>query len=127
MTFKATIKEIDNGFIVEVTPKPFEYHELYLSTLDSCIGLITAKYAESHPSVTLATPLKVPEKAPKKPSLKEPSEAAIRYTKLCGIMLKNYTDFPTQFLASFPGENAQEALAAANCKLVDGQVVFVGA
>jgi hypothetical protein len=127
MTFRATIREIDNGFLVEQPgSKLFDYSETLVQTFDSAIALVIAKYAESHPSVTLATPLRVPEKAPKKPLLKEPSEGAIKYSRICGLVSKHYNDFLTAFTANFPGQDVQAALEAAHCKVVEGEVVFVG-
>ena len=54
MTFKATIKEIGNGFLVELNPKPFEYEEVYVPTFDRSTAVVTAKYAQWHPSGPLS-------------------------------------------------------------------------
>ena len=92
MTFKASLKEIDNGFLVEVPgSKWLEYSEIHAPTFDMAVALVVTKYAESHPSVTVATPLmvpvtvvhpvRVPEKARKKPLLKERS-STVRYVVL---------------------------------------------
>jgi hypothetical protein len=127
MTFKAGLREIDNGFLVEHSgSKLFDYSETHVQTFDTAIELVIAKYTEGHPRVTPATPLKVPEKAPKKPLLKEPSEAAKKYTKLCGIISKPFEDFEEQFKESFPGEDPGLAMLVANCKVIEGKVVFVG-
>jgi hypothetical protein len=130
MTFKATIREINNGFLVEHSgSKLFDYSETHVPTLDTAIELVIAKYAEGHPRVTPATPLKVPEKAPKRPLLKEPSEAALKYTKICGLIAKPLGDFQEQFFKSFPGENPTLAVIQAKCKVVgdtEKYVVFVG-
>jgi len=140
MTFRATIREIENGFLVEHSgSKMFDYSEIHVQTFDTAITLVIAKYAEGHPRVTPATPLKIPlsivypvtvlEKARKKPLLKEPSEAAVKYTKICGLISKPLGDFQKQFFESFPGEDSGLAMLVANCKVVgdtEKYVVFVG-
>jgi hypothetical protein len=119
MTFQATVREIDNGFLVQTTlPGEHYYHESYDKTLMEALATVLLVHDKWS---TPATPPKAPEEP-----LKKPSEAAVKYTKVAGLLRKQYVDYLTQFLANFPGENAQEALVAANCKLVDGQVVFVG-
>jgi hypothetical protein len=127
MTFKASLREIDNGFIVDLSgSKLFDYSEIHAPTFDMAITLVIAKYAEEHPSVTLATPLRVPEKAPKKPLLEEPSEGAIKFSRICGLIAKNYSEFLEHFTANFPRQDIQAALEAAHCKVVEKKVVFVG-
>ena len=127
MTFKASLREIDNGFIAELSgSKLFDYSEIHAPTFDVAIALIITKYAEEHPSVTLATPLRVPEKAPKKPLLEEPSEGAIKFSRICGLIAKDYSEFLGQFTANFSRQDIQAALEAAHCKVVKGMVVFVG-
>jgi hypothetical protein len=37
MTFKASLREIDNGFLVELNPKVGEYSETYAPTLERSI------------------------------------------------------------------------------------------
>jgi len=119
MTFRATIREIDNGFLVEHPgSKMFEYSEIHVQTFDTAIALLIAKYAEEHPSVTV----------PVMPT-KNPSEAAVKYTKICGLISKPLGDFQEQFFKSFPGEDPGLAVLAAHCKVVEGiesKVVFVG-
>ena len=57
MTFKATIKEIDNGFPVEHPgSKFFDYSEIHVPTFDKAIELVIAKYAESHPQEAQKAP-----------------------------------------------------------------------
>ena len=47
MTFKATIREIDNGFLVEhSSSKLFRILMKYVPTFDRAIALVIAKYAE---------------------------------------------------------------------------------
>ena len=122
MTFQAIIKEIDNGFLVETFPPgEIPYHETYEKTIIEALATILLRHEKYCAPTTPGTSPETPEKA-----LKKPSEAALRYTKLSGLILKNYTDFLTQFLANFPGEDIQEALTVAKCKLVDGRVAFVG-
>jgi hypothetical protein len=115
MNFKASLREIDNGFLVKSTPLG---HETYDKTIVEALTTILLAYDKWS---TPAIPPKAPEEA-----LKEPSEAAIKYTKLSGLIHREYIEFLTQFVAKFPGEDIQEALVAANCKLVDGKVTFVG-
>jgi hypothetical protein len=126
MTFKATIREIDNGFLVELNLKPFEYDEAYASSFEGAIAAIVGRYEQWHPSVPPATPLRVPEKARKKPLLKEPSEAAVKYTKICGLVSKPLGEFQERFFKSFPGEDPRLAMVEAKCKVLEGKVVFVG-
>ena len=115
MTFRATIREIENGFLVECPgSKLFDYSEIHVQTFDSAITLVIAKYAEGHPRVTSAA------------ALNEPSEGAIKYSRICGLIAKDYSEFLTAFTANFKGEDVQAALKAAYCKVVDGRVVFVG-
>ena len=127
MTFKATIREIDNGFIVDLADLSHaDYEEVSTPSFEEGIRWIVTKYTQWHPSVPLATPLRVPEKASKKPLLKEPSEGAIKYSKICGLVAKEYSDFLEHFKANFPGQDIQAALEAAHCKVVEKKVVFVG-
>jgi len=120
MTFQATVKEIENGFLVQTTlPGEYCFRETYEKTIIEALATILLAHDKLS---TPATPPKAPEEA-----LKKPSEMAVKYTKLSGLILKSYTDFLTQLLANFPGEDVQEALAVAKCKLVDGRVVSVGA
>ena len=115
MTFRATIREINNGFLVEHSgSKLFDYSETHVPTFDMAITLLIGKYAEGHPRVTPAAPLN------------EPSQGAIKYSRICGLIAKDYSEFLTAFTANFKGEDVQAALKAAYCKVVDGRVVFVG-
>ena len=108
MTFKASLRELSNGFLVDLNPKPLEYEEAYAPTFEGAIALIVASLKKWHPS---GPP-------------KEPSIGALKYTKLCGIITKPFEEFEKQFKKSFPEENMELAIAAANCKVVDGQVLF---
>ena len=126
MTFKASFREIENGFLVDLNPKPLEYEEAYAPTFEEAIAAIVASYRQWHPSIPPATPLRVPEKAPKKPLLEEPSEGAIRYTKICGLIAKDYSEFLEHFTINFPRQDIQAAMEAAYCKVVEKKVVFVG-
>jgi len=126
MTFKASLKEINNGFLVDLNPKPLEYEEAYAPTFEEAIAAIVVSYKQWHSSVPPATPLRLPEKAPKKPLLKEPSVGAVKYTKICGLVAKPLEDYGKQFKETFTGEDMLLAIAAAKCKVIEGKVVFVG-
>ena len=111
MTFKATIREIENGFLVEHSgSKLFDYSEIHVSTFDHAILLVIAKHAESHPQE----------------AQKGPSRGAIDFCKVCGLIAKDFLGFKEAFQKSFPGEYFLIALELARCQLVDGKVVFVG-
>ena len=110
MPFKASLKEIDNGFVVDLNPKVLEYEEVYAPTFDNAILLVIAKHAESHPQE----------------AQKGPSKGAIDFCKLCGLIAKDFLGFKEVFQKSFSGENFLIAIELARCQLVDGKVVFVG-
>ena len=88
MPFQATVREIDNGFLVE-TPLPGELHNRetfdasILEALASIL-LVHSQWSEKPQEVPLETPLRVPEK---------PSEGAVKFTKLCGLIMKPLGDF----------------------------------
>jgi hypothetical protein len=126
MTFKVSLKEIENGFIVDLNPKPLEYEELYASTFGGAMELIAASYRQWHSSIPPATPLRVPEKASKKPLLKEPSEGARKFARICGLIGKPLKDFEPQFESCFPGEDMKGAIEQADCEIFEEKIVFTG-
>ncbi len=57
---------------------------------------------------------------------KKASEPARKLARKAGLLHKDYLGFERNFRASFPGEDLQAAMASANCKIIEGKVVFVG-
>jgi hypothetical protein len=62
MAFKASFREIDNGFLVDLNPKSLEYEETYAPTFEGAIAAIVASYKKWHPSGPPADPLGIPER-----------------------------------------------------------------
>jgi hypothetical protein len=111
MTFKATIREIDNGLIIELPgSRFFDYSEIHVSTFAKAVALVVAKYAESHPQE--------PQK--------EPSKEAMAFSKISGLIGKDYMEFKEIFEKNYPGEDILKALEAAHCQIIEKKVVFVG-
>jgi hypothetical protein len=54
------------------------------------------------------------------------SEAAQKYTKLCGLVKKSLAEFKLHFEANFPGQDIAKVLEASHCTIVDDRVVFTG-
>ena len=46
--------------------------------------------------------------------------------RIAGLIAKSLQEFKLQFEASFPKDDMAKAIAAANCTIVDGKVVFIG-
>ena len=126
MTFKASLKEIDNGFLIDLNPTLVEYTEVHAPTFEGAIALIVASYNQWHSSVLPATPLRVPGKASKKPLLKEPSEGARKFARICGLIGKPLKDFEPQFESCFPGEDMKGAIEQADCEIFEEKIVFTG-
>jgi len=137
MTFKGTILEIDNGFLVETTymGEHSGYSSQYASTFEGGLAAVVARYKEWHPNsqemkLPVITSMKEASKKTQKASteaVKEATmEAAVRYTKLCGLVRKDYSEFLIQFNANFPKQDSDEAIGLAHCRISKGIVVFVG-
>jgi hypothetical protein len=62
MTFKASLRELSNGFLVDLNPKVLEYEEVYAPTFEEAIAAIVASYKQWHPSGPPADPLGIPER-----------------------------------------------------------------
>ena len=60
------------------------------------------------------------------PQSSVPSELARKLARKAGLLHKDYPGFERNFSASFSGEDLQAAIASANCKVIEGKVVFVG-
>ncbi|MGD0549628.1 MAG: hypothetical protein ABSA81_03665 [Candidatus Bathyarchaeia archaeon] len=141
MTFKASLRELSNGFLVNLNPKVLEYEEveyeeLYAPTFEEAIAAIVASYKQWYPSASPSTPprvpvtivhsVRIPGKASKKPLLKEPSEGAKKFAKICGLIEKPLKDFEPQFETSFPGEDMEGAIEQGGCEIFEGKIVFTG-
>jgi hypothetical protein len=70
---------------------------------------------------------------PSQPGAKEELKAvegaslpSVKYARIAGLLAKSLNEFKLQFEASFPKEDMAKAIAAANCTIVDGKVVFTG-
>jgi hypothetical protein len=62
MAFKASLRELSNGFLVEISPKLAEYDEYSAPTFEGAIEAIVASYKKWHPSGPPADPLGIPER-----------------------------------------------------------------
>jgi hypothetical protein len=51
---------------------------------------------------------------------------SVKYARIAGLLAKSLNEFKLQFEASFPKDDMAKAVAAANCTIVDGKVVFIG-
>ena len=51
---------------------------------------------------------------------------SVKYARIAGLLAKSLNEFKLQFEASFPKDDMARAVAAANCTIVDGKVVFIG-
>jgi hypothetical protein len=51
---------------------------------------------------------------------------SVKYARIAGLLAKSLNEFKLQFEASFPKEDMAKAIAAANCTIVEGKVVFTG-
>jgi len=84
------------------------------------------------PSPQSSVPTDAPMQAPQHPAAapqeaqKKPSEPARNLARKAGLLHKDYAGFERNFRASFPGEDLQAAIASANCKVIEGKVVFAG-
>lgn len=127
MGFKATIREIDNAFIVDLSDiSHAEYQEVSTPTFEQRIEWIVGKYKQWHPfapvSVPVAflkaqkvskTPVKkrplievpvaTPDQTSSNVSFDELVEGAVKFTKLAGLVRKLYCDYLGTFNANFPG------------------------
>jgi len=149
MTFKATIREIDNAFIVNfVDLSHAEYQEVSVPSFEESIEWTVSKYNQWHPHstekpnmITVIVPRSTSSKKfPKasqvthlhshqttsNSSTETGIEPAARYTKLCGLVKKDYDEFLQQFNAKFPGQDSDEVIKLAHCTISKGKLVFVG-
>ena len=84
-------------------------------------------------SVTPVTPPVTPVTQGTQPGTKEELKAtegaslpSVKYARIAGLIARSFQEFKLQFEASFPKDDMAQALAAANCSIVDGKVVFTG-
>jgi len=81
------------------------------------------------PLTTPATAVTQGSQAGAKEELKAVEGASlpsVKYARIAGLLAKSLNEFKLQFEASFPKDDMARAVAAANCTIVDGKVVFIG-
>ena len=108
--------------------------------LTSVVEPLTQAKAPVVPVVPVAQPATTPLTTPAtavtqgtQPGTKEELKAtegaslpSVKYARIAGLIARSFQEFKLQFEASFPKDDMAQALAAANCSIVDGKVVFTG-
>ena len=94
---------------------------------------VTPPVATVPQSVTTPTTPVTPVTQGTQPGTKEELKAtegatlpSVKYARIAGLIAKSLQEFKLQFEASFPKDDMVKAIAAANCTIVDGKVVFIG-
>jgi hypothetical protein len=121
------LKTAEHAEQATLTSIPVDQHAN--DSIGNATAMQSPMQSPKQPPSTPTSPVTQGSQAGAKEELKATEGASlpsVKYARIAGLLAKSLNEFKLQFEASFPKDDMARAVAAANCTIVDGKVVFTG-